>query len=51
MAATGVRWAGETDASALDAGRPPSRAKAKIIRDTDVTVARPQRICDTKMAR
>ncbi len=51
MAATGVRCFGETEASALEAGRPPSRAKAKIIRETEVTVARPQSICEMKMAR
>ena len=46
IAATGVRYFGLTFASALEAGRPPSREKAKIMREQTVTVARPQRNCD-----
>ncbi len=49
MAATGVRNCGLTLASAFDAGRPLSREKAKIMRDSEVTVARPQRNCERKM--
>lgn len=41
IAATGVRYFGLTFDSAFDAGRPPSREKAKIMRETEVTVARP----------
>ena len=46
IAATGVRYVGLTLASAAEPGSPPSRANAKIMREADVTVARPQRSCD-----
>ena len=42
IAATGVRYFGLTLASAVEPGRPPSRENAKIMRDAEVTVARPQ---------
>ena len=42
IAATGVRKLACTRLSVAEAGRPPSRAKAKIMREADVTVARPQ---------
>src|SRR6478735_2510728 len=51
MAATGVRYCGLTFERALEAGRPPSRENAKIMRDTDVTVARPHSHWLTKIAR
>ena len=38
IAATGVRYFGLTLASAEEPGSPPSREKAKIIRDAEVTV-------------
>ncbi|MNL19130.1 hypothetical protein D3C87_1403160 [compost metagenome] len=50
MAATGLRKVGETEASALEHGRPPSRENAKIMRDTEVTVASPQSTCEMKIA-
>src|SRR4051812_31071740 len=43
MAMTGGRNRGLMRLRKPEAGRPPSRAKAKIMRETDVTVARPQR--------
>ncbi len=48
IAATGVRYFGLTFDSAPEAGRPPSREKAKIMREAEVTVARPQSSCATK---
>ena len=43
MAFTGVRYLGDTVASALDpTGMPSSREKANSIRLAEVTVARPQ---------
>src|SRR3989344_3914804 len=50
MAATGLRKVGETEARALEQGRPPSRENAKIMRETEVTVARPQSTCEMKIA-
>ena len=41
IAAVGVRRVGETRASCVENGRPPSRANAYIMRDADVTVAKP----------
>ena len=38
---------GQTHRTARENGRPPSRAKAKAIRDAEVTVASPQRYCAT----
>ena len=49
IAATGVRKPGCTRFSAFDAGSPPSRAKAKIIREAEVTVASPQMSWQTNM--
>jgi len=43
MAATGVFHLGDTRLSAREAGSPPSRAKAYIMREVEVTQARPQR--------
>ena len=45
-------WKGraETEASALEKDRPPSRESAKIMRETEVTVASPQRNCEMKIA-
>ena len=51
IAATGVRYFGLTFDRAPSRGRPPSRAKAKIMREAEVTVARPQRNCATKIAK
>ena len=50
MAKTGVRNVGETEASRpLATGEPPSREKAKSIREVEVTVASPQRNCAPRM--
>src|SRR5262245_29149367 len=49
IATTGVRKRGWTRRSAREAGSPPSRANAKVIREADVTVARPQRYCAAAM--
>src|SRR6476620_3494448 len=43
IAATGVRNCGLTFESAVEPGRPRSRANAKIMRGAEVTVASPQR--------
>ena len=43
MAATGVRHVGLTRFRTDEAGRPPSREKAKIMRDVEVRQARAQR--------
>src|SRR5262245_4604783 len=43
IATAGLRNRGETCRTAAENGSPPSRAKAKAIRDAEVTVARPQR--------
>ena len=51
IAATGVRYFGLTLASAGEPGSPPSREKAKIMRDAEVTVARPHSSCATKTTR
>ncbi|MNF77896.1 hypothetical protein D3C84_600500 [compost metagenome] len=50
IAATGLRKVGETEDNALEHGRPPSREKAKIMRETEVTVANPQSTCEMKIA-
>ncbi|MCY1176253.1 hypothetical protein D9M73_165180 [compost metagenome] len=50
IAATGLRWVDETEDSAFEQGRPPSRENAKIIRETEVTVASPQSTCEMKIA-
>src|ERR1700688_2589590 len=49
IAALGVRCRGDTRASDLEKGRPPSRAKANIMREREVTVARPHSTCARKM--
>ena len=51
IAATGVRYVGLTLASAAEPGRPPSREKAKIMREAEVTVARPHSSCATNTTR
>lgn len=52
IAATGVRNPGLTVASGRETpGMPPSREKAKSMREAEVTVARPQSHCETKIAR
>src|SRR5260370_37855630 len=51
IAATGVRNFGLTLFSALEPGRPSSRENAKIMREAEVTVARPHRNCEAKIAR
>ena len=43
IAWTGVRCVGLTRRSQFDAGKPPSRAKAKIIRESEVMPASAQR--------
>jgi hypothetical protein len=43
IAVLGVRWAWLTFFRKLEPTKPSSRAKAKIMRDAEVTVARPQR--------
>lgn len=48
---TGVRYFLETRARFFENGRPPSREKANIIRDTEVTVASPHSHCEMKIAR
>lgn len=45
MATGGVRNVGDTHRTQDEAGRPPSRANAKAMRDAEVTVARPQKYC------
>src|SRR6201987_4845982 len=50
IAAFGVRWTGLTFFRKLEPTRPSSRAKAKIMREAEVTVARPHRNCETKIA-
>ena len=52
IAATGVRNLGLTFETHLEmSGRPPSREKAKIIRDAEVTVAKPHRNWAIRMNR
>ena len=51
IAATGVRCFGLTVDSAFERrATPPSREKAKSMREADVTVARPHSHCATKIA-
>jgi hypothetical protein len=45
----GVRQVGDTQRRCCESGRPPSRAKAKAIRDADVTVASPHKYCAITM--
>src|SRR3990167_4181675 len=52
IAFTGVRYFGDTVASALEAtGIPSSRENANSMREAEVTVARPQRNCAIRMPR
>ena len=51
MECTGVRCLWETLARFFENGRPPSREKANIMRETEVTVASPHSNCEIRMAR